>query len=606
MLIRKIALPAVLALSLGIGSLPATAGGPPADSKDIDLLFQSGPTGATNSDLAFWGDMAAQGYYNGFRLFDISDPGNPQLISDTVCPGNQADPSLFDRNADGTADILFLSVDQVMEGPDCGDAGASDPEDPSGWEGIRIFDITNPAAPTQITAIYQDCGSHTHTLWPDLGNDRVLLWNSSYSLRSGPSCGPVRGPATGRDPLHGVIQIVEVAWDRSNPLGPITAGEIAEPPITYFGDPDNSFDVQEHGFPGTFNDLRACHDIGVFVGRGLAGGACAEQAQLWRVRPNGIPDTANPIWVYDDNVDETGVTGDPADPGIAVDFWHSATFSWDGKVVSFIDESLDLFDGDACPPTTVAATQPGDSGRMFFLDTVTGEKHSHYMIPRTEAAAYCSSHLGIPVPTKDGRNLLVNAWYDGGLNVIDFSDPRNPHEIAWYDFGPEGAAGSDNWAAYWYEGPQATGGGLTMYATDNGSTARGFLSFRARVNADEHRFSHLNPQTQGLICKGAAGTIFGTPGADIIRGTSQDDVIHGGGGNDHILGLKGDDLICGGPGRDKISGAGGADRIFGQSGNDNLRGGSGKDLLNGGRKKDRCHGGPGQDKARNCKTVRQI
>ena len=611
-IVRWLTLPALLALTVGFGSVPVAADHVPAKHQNMDLLFSSGGTGATNSDLAFWGKYAYQGYYNGFKIFDISNPAAPTLVRDFACPGPQNDISVFDRDGNGQADILFLSVDSVMENSQCGAAAvaAADVEDPDGWEGIRIFDISNPAQPKQIGAVYQDCGSHTHTLWPDAGNYRVLLWNSSYPLRPGPTCGPTRGPAVGRDPLHGVIQIVQVGWDAANPLGPITAGEIAEPPINYPGDPDNKFDPQEHTDVTTFGDLRACHDIGVFVGRSLAGGACAEQAQLWRVKPNGIPDTANPIWVYDDPVDETGVTGNANDPGVKVDFWHSATFSWDGKVVNFIDESFDFLasGNQACPPTSTGGSVDGDTGRMFFLDTATGKKLSHFMIPRTEADAYCTSHLGIPVLTND-RYLLVNAWYQGGVDVIDFTNPASPQEIAYWDFNPNGPTGSDNWAAYWYEGPQAPGGGLTIYATDGfgaATTARGFEVFRGNVAVKEGNLTHLNPQTQTLLCRGVAGTVFGTPDADIIEGTNAADVIVGGDGNDRIFGLTGDDLICGGAGRDKVSGSGGDDRIYGEDGNDNLRGNAGKDTLVGGRDKDRCHGGPGKDKiGKSCEKVIQ-
>ena len=613
--LRWFTLPALLALATGFGSVPAAADHVPAKHQRMDLLYSSGPTGYTNSDLAFWGKYAYQGYYNGFRIFDISNPQTPVLVRDFSCPGAQNDLNVFDRDGNGRADILFTSTDSVMTTDDCTatQKPLSEWEDPGGWEGIRIFDISNPASPVLLDTVYQDCGSHTNTLWPDAGNNRVLLWNSSYPLRPGPTCGPNTGPPAGRDPLHGVIQIVQVEWDPDNPLGPVTAGEIAEPAVTYPGDADNKFDPQEHGLPeetapgAPLHDLRACHDIGVFVGRSIAGGACAEQAQLWRVSKNGIPDTANPVWAYDDSVDETGVTGDPNDKGVVVDFWHSATFSWDGSIVNFIDESF----GSGCPPTTTAGTIDGDTGRMFFFDTKTGNLRSNFYPPRTETAsgAYCSAHLGIPVLSTN-QNLLVNAWYQAGVNVVDFNDPDNPKEIAYWDFDPAGPTGSDNWSAYWYEGPELSGNNLTIYATDGfGSTGthqRGFEVFRGNVNANEGNLTHLNPQTQGLLCRGVAGTVFGTPGADVVKGTPANDVIVTGSGKDRVIGLKGRDLICSGGGRDKVSGSGGKDRIFGEGGKDNLRGGGGKDRVVGGGGRDRCHGGPGNDKvAGSCEKVLQ-
>lgn len=464
-------------------------------SDRMELLFNS-PTGATNSDLAFWGDRAFVGNYEGFRIFDVStDP--PTLLSDFDCFGPQNDPSVWDADGDDEADLLFLSIDRTLTGPECG-AEATDHDDPDGWEGIRVFDVSDPTDPQFVTGVYQDCGSHTHTLIPDPERDRVLLLNSSYPLRPGPTCGQVRGPEAGRDPLHGVVQVVQVPLD-----DPAAADELTELPITYPGDPDNQFVWAEHGLGG-IPDLepaaRACHDIAVYLPDMVVAGACAEQGQLWRIDPaTMLPDTQNPIWVFDDQEDETGTTGDPDDPGVVVDFFHSATFTWDGQIVNFIDESF----GDGCPPTTPApgltATFPGDSGRAFFLDAASGGLLSHFMIPRTEEGAYCSAHVGNVVPAP-GRYLLVNAWYMGGADVINFTAPRNPREIAFFDLGPAGATGSDNWTHYWYEQSPRPGTPLRTYGQDgvhSPETGRGFEVFDAFVGLGT-RFGvdHLNPQTQ--------------------------------------------------------------------------------------------------------------
>lgn len=474
----------------------------PGEHLKSHLLFDSA-TGAINSDIAFWGNKAYVGNYQGFRIFDISGT-RPRLISSFPCFGPQNDPSVWDRDGDGQADILFLSVDSVMTAPECGSTAVplGEIEEPDGWEGIRIFDVSDPRKPRQIGAVYQDCGSHTHTLVPDPNNHRVLLYNSSYTLRFGPTCGP-GGAAVGHTIDHGVIQVVEVSWDPADPLGPVTAIEIAEPPINYPGDPDNVFNPAEHGLLG-FNPLRACHDIGVILGAtapgsqpgdmGLAAGACAEQAQLWRIGPDGIPDTANPLWVFDDPEDVDG----PGGGDVAVDFWHSATFSWDGKVVNFIDESF----GDGCPTVTpigFGVTGPNsDTGRMFFLDVATGAKLSHFFLGRATAGdpiPYCSAHMGNVVPAKD-RYLLVNAWYRGGADIIDFTDPTNPKEIAFFD-----KVNADNWSAYWYErGPAPQGTSLTIYGNDgvhDPATGAGFEVFKVFVGPTQRvGVDHLNPQTQ--------------------------------------------------------------------------------------------------------------
>lgn len=459
-------------------------------------------TGVINSDIAFWGKHAFVGNYDGFRIFDISGP-TPVLIKDFRCFGPQNDLSVWDRDGNGVADLLFASIDRTLAGPACGSAPVAH-DLTTGWEGIRVFDITDLENPVHIASVYQDCGSHTHTLYPDLDPDpdrsRLLILNSSYPLRPGPTCG-YNAPSR---PLHGVIQVIEVPLN--NPAG---AHELTELPINYPGDPDNKFDPAEHGLvapPGTppvnqFYPLRACHDIAVFLptgdasGGGLVAGACAEQAQLWRINPaTGLPDTANPLWVYDDPVDTDG----PGGGDVAVDFWHSATFTWDGKVVNFIDESF----GEGCPTVTHINGVLSDTGRMFFLDVATGKKLSHFFInrpgPPGEEPSYCSAHLGNVVPVR-GRYLLVNAWYTGGVDVIDFTNPRRPREIAFSD------QVGDNWSAYWYEnGSSSVPGRLRIYAThgvENPPVGDGLEVFEMMSGDGAADVDHLNPQTQEFMLR---------------------------------------------------------------------------------------------------------
>jgi hypothetical protein len=615
----------VSALALASTSLSASAThNADRHSANMSFLFSS-PNGRdqVNSDQAFWGKYAYQGDYGGFRIFDISNPASPSLVGNMVCLGAQNDITVWDRDGNGQADIAFTSVDRTQTGPNCGSTNAAH-DDPAGWEGLRIFDISNPAAPTQIGSVYLDCGSHTNTLWPDLANNRVLLYNSSYPLRPGPTCGPIRGPAAGRDPLHGVIQVVEVKWSRANPLNNnlVTAKEIAEPKINYPGDADNKFVPAEHGLgpatdPTLVQGMRACHDISVFVPLRLAAAACAEQAQVWRVRPNGMPVTEKPLWVYDDTVDETGTTGNVNDKGIVVDFWHSSTFSWDGEIVHFEDES---FSSGSCPPETPApgetATQPGDTGRMFFFSRA-GKLLSSYMAPKPWETEYCSAHLGNVVPATD-KYLLVFGWYMGGMDVIDFTNPANPTEVAYYDAAggtppsPAGVNGFDNWTAYWYEGPSLPEKSLTIYGTDgvhdpvdDDGGARGFVVMKADVAAKEVKVSRLNPQTQEFVlgpggvikCKGKVATLVGTKGSDRLVGTRGKDVVAALGGNDRVNGRGGKDLVCGAKGKDRLRGSGGNDRLYGQGDNDRLNGGAGVDL---------CSGGPGRDRGRKCEVTRSI
>ena len=192
--------------------------------------------------------------------------------------------------------------------------------------------------------------------------------------------------------------------------------------------------------PPPLDDFLGCHDLSSFPDKGIVGAACGEQAQVWEIdRRTGLPDTEDPKWAYDQT---------------NVDFWHSATFSWDGKIANFIDESF----GDGCPTkTTKTGGLPGgvrefETGNMFFFSTKSGRLLSEYRNSRGtnddlgagERLTYCSSHLGIPVPAKD-RYLLVNAFYRNGSSVIDFTDPTDPKEVAFADLN-----GTNTWSAYTY------------------------------------------------------------------------------------------------------------------------------------------------------------
>jgi hypothetical protein len=465
--------------------------------------FNAANTHVTSSDIAFWGDLAYVGDYGGFRIFDISKPV-PVLVSDERCYGPQADPSVFDTDRDGDADTLVLSVDSPLASSACGagpvSKSATTGKYPDGaWEGIRIFDVSDPRDPKQVAAVYQDCGSHTNTLLPAPGGRSIYVLNSSYPLGEGPTCGPL-GAAAGRAVNHGVVQVVEVPFN-----DPAKAKEIKELPIVYPGDADGTYKpVTEHGISAPLNDFLGCHDLSSFPEKRIVGAACGEQAQVWDINAvTGLPDTANPRWSYDQ-------------PN--VDFWHSATFSWDGKVANFIDESF----GDGCPTvTTKTGGLPGgprvfETGNMYFFDTESGDLLSEYRNPRPTnddvsptTGKYCSSHLGIPVPSRD-RYLLVNAYYRGGTAVIDFSDPTRPKEIAYADL-----AGTNTWSAYTYPRRSGTQWSIPVYSNDGLSrnygtgaapkypeAAYGFQRFQADIGKTNLvGFDHLNPQLQEQVIK---------------------------------------------------------------------------------------------------------
>src|SRR5918998_3480685 len=280
------------AVAFGVLAAPAA----PQDlSRRTSEIFTS-PNQATNSDLAFWGDYAFVGYYTGsqgfpagtgprggVRIFDISDPASPSLVRNFACDGAQNDPILWDRNGNGVPDLLLLAVDTTMASPNCGAARVPGGT-PTGWEGVRVFTMSdNPANPfatiTPVDMQYADCGAHTITAWTGFAenrtNPRLIVYVQSYPLGAGPTCGDTEfantanpydeDPPTG--PLHGVIQVLSVPLNN-----PAATTEIASPRITYPGDPDGRMEWGEKGLcAGVEPAAVACHDIAVHMEHQLAG-----------------------------------------------------------------------------------------------------------------------------------------------------------------------------------------------------------------------------------------------------------------------------------------------------------------------------------------------
>ena len=240
---------------VALGLVAGTAGAQATSdaSKRMAEIFTS-PNMATNSDFAFWGDHVFSGYYTGdtgspagtaprggVRIFDISNPASPELVTDLRCDANQNDPIVWDRNGNGVADLLLVGVDRTMANPNCG-APRSAHDDRNGWEGVRIFTMSdNPANPfatiTPVKMQYTDCGAHTITAWTGFADDpvnpRLIVYASSYPLRAGPTCGqanfnnvtnPYDPDKVVNDPLHRQIQVLSVPLNN-----PAATTEIAAP-----------------------------------------------------------------------------------------------------------------------------------------------------------------------------------------------------------------------------------------------------------------------------------------------------------------------------------------------------------------------------------------
>jgi hypothetical protein len=427
--------------------------GPDRHSKNVKLLSNlPKPAGTTTqSDLAFFGKHAVVAHYQGFRIVDTSDPEAPVTVTDVRCNGAQSDVSVYRH-------LVFQSVDSPQNHGGCDSSAAGiTAATPGMFEGVRVFDISDIRMPRHVASISTDCGSHTHTLYPDPANGRVVVYVSSYPLGNaalGPRC---RAAEEGDG--HGRVSAISVPL--ANPAGAtVTPASLdAETPLAVYP-------LQGRTFSFT-----ACHDISVFVELKLAAGACMSEAQLW-----SLEDPLNPrlLWRFDHPVVDTR----------NIDLWHSATFSWDGKVVAFGDESGG---GGAA-----RCTDPDDlQGRIWFLDTATGELLANFKVPRPETGI-CTMHNFNFLPLAKGRKVLVSSAYNAGTSVIDVDRLIATQDEAASEIGFYKASRANTWSSYWYNGH--------IYAND---IVRGLdiflLSDNARAGA--RKLPYLNPQTQESVIR---------------------------------------------------------------------------------------------------------
>jgi hypothetical protein len=383
----------------------------------------------SNTDLAFQGNHAFVGNYNGFQVWDISDPANPTLRVAVVCPGGQGDVSVF-RN------LLFMSVQETRSRIDCGTQGAPGDVNAARFRGVRIFDISDLDNPVQVAAVQTCRGSHTHTVVRDVKDEsRVFVYNQGTSqARSGEElagCVPDDDPSN-PETSYFSIDVIEV------PLANPAAARVVNSPRVFAdyetGNIAGLWPGGPHG-EGTQSSrmTNQCHDITAYPEIGLAAGACSGNGILF-----DISDPVNPV-----RIDEV------VDASFA--YWHSATFSNDGRTVIFTDE----WGGGSAP--RCRAEDPMEWGANAIFEIVDGqlEFRSYYKMPAIQTdTENCVAHNGslVPVP---GRDIKVQAWYQGGVSVFDFTDPANPFEIAYFDRGPnsdEELMTGGYWSTYWYNG----------------------------------------------------------------------------------------------------------------------------------------------------------
>jgi hypothetical protein len=364
-----------------------------------------------NSDIAFKGKFAFAGNYSGFAVYDISRPSRPQLVNQVVCPGSQNDISLV-------GNLLFLSTDSSRSNDSCDNVPQPGTVKES-WEGIKIFDISDVRNPRYVKSVETNCGSHTHTVVPGKRGTTFIYVSSYNPSATLPDC----------QPPHDKISIIKV--DQKNPS---TAAVVATPVLF----PDGGNPGDGNTFPEGTSATSGCHDLTAYPEKKIMAGACMGDGVLF--------DISNPLApsVIDSVRDDQNFA-----------FWHSATFNNKASKIVFTDE---LGGGGAA---TCNATIGQDKGADGVYDIVGKGDHrklvfrSYFKISRAQTdTENCVAHNGslIPVP---GKDIMVQAWYQGGIQVWDFTDSANPKEIAFFERGPlsdtELEVGGA-WSSYYYNG----------------------------------------------------------------------------------------------------------------------------------------------------------
>jgi len=381
-----------------------------------------------NGDLAFKGNLAFQGGFNGFQVWDISNPKSPTLRTSFVCPGGQGDPSIYKN-------LLFFSVEETRGRVDCGGQGVTDTVSAERFRGVRIFDISDLDHPKQVAAVQTCRGSHTHTLVIDPNNpENVYIYVSGTSVvRSGSELAGCSRGASLTDTTTSLfrIDIIQV------PVATPQNARVVNSPRIFADSAGAIAGLWQGGAHGdgtqTTSQTNQCHDITVYSAIGLAAGACSGNGILLDIRDPVHPKRIAAV----------------IDPNFA--YWHSATFNNDGTKVLFSDE----WGGGMAPRCRATDKLTWGADAIFYR---TGDKLTpagHYKLPVVQTdQENCVAHNGslIPVP---GRDIMAQAWYQGGISVFDFTDAAHPKEIAFFDRGPMDATKlllGGEWGTYWYNG----------------------------------------------------------------------------------------------------------------------------------------------------------
>lgn len=444
-----------------------------------------------NSDIAFQGNHLFQGNFYGMNIFDISNPANVKLVTSMICPGGQGDVSVYKN-------LMFMSVEQPNGRVDCGTQGFPPNPPPAPGEekkprlpapqkdrfrGVRIFDISDIKSPKQVAAVQTCRGSHTHTLVVDpKDKNNVYIYVSGTSfVRQGEELPGCSGETPDKDPNTALFRIDVIKV----PLAAPQESKVVNSPRVFMDPGSGKLNALSsggsHGSPEEQKptDSNQCHDITVYSALGLAAGACSGNGIVLDIRDPVHPKRLDAV----------------NDPNYS--YWHSASFSNDGKKVVFTDEWGGGL-GARC-----RANDPIKWGAdaVFSLQKNKLSFASYYKLPAAQGdTENCVAHNGslIPIP---GRDIEVQAWYQGGVSVMDFTDAAHPVEIAYFDRGPLDPKvlilGGD-WSAYWYNGhiyASEIARGLDVFEL----TPTESLSENEIAAAKTVRVAELNVQNQQMI-----------------------------------------------------------------------------------------------------------
>ncbi len=442
----------------------------PAEPPKPEFAQRWALLGFMNSDLAFAGDTMIAGSFHGFNAYRLGADGVPALVSSVVCPGGQGDVSIVGK-------LLVMSVEEPRGRKDCGLQGVTGRVSAERFRGVRIFDISDLTNPRQVGQVQTCRGSHTHSV-VDANDSRIVLYASgtSYVRDSAELAGCQQ--AGGDETALFSIDVIEV------PVANPAAARIVDRPRVFAADGKIAglWRGGDHGEGTQDTEITdQCHDITVFPAKKIAAGACSGNGILLDIadpmKPRRIDDVSDKSFAY----------------------WHSATFNNDGTKVLFTDE----WGGGAQPRCQAGDAKTWGANAFYAVENGKLVYRGHYKLPAPQTdKENCVAHNGsiIPVP---GRDIFVQAWYQGGISVIDFTDAANPREIAYFDRGPidkDQLILGGYWSAYWYKG--------RIYATE---ITRGIDVFKlepstfltsAEIAAAEGAIypgGVFNPQTQTQV-----------------------------------------------------------------------------------------------------------